>query len=110
MSQKPSLFVPYSSRKQPTHETPSQSQDEGDATLLDRSTILSTSNLDGGPSHSNRDLPVLLAGRFKHCQHPGFAPSSTPLCDLFGSVLNQLGMDDNSFGTSISPLTGLELG
>jgi hypothetical protein len=25
-------------------------------------------------------------------------------------VLNQLGMDDNSFGTSISPLTGLELG
>jgi hypothetical protein len=84
--------------------------EEGDATLLDRTTILVTSNLGSGNSHSNKDLPVLLAGgRFKHGQHLAFAPGSTPLCNLFVSVLNQLGMNDKNFGTSTGPLKGLEM-
>jgi hypothetical protein len=84
--------------------------EEGGATLLDRTTILVTSNLGSGNSHSNKDLPVLLAGgRFKHGQHLAFAPGSTPLCNLFVSVLNQLGMSDKKFGTSTGPLKGLEM-
>ncbi|MFM2125377.1 MAG: hypothetical protein RL328_1828, partial [Acidobacteriota bacterium] len=68
-----------------------------------------TSNLGSGSSHSNKDLPVLLAGgRFKHGQHLAFDPSSTPLCNLFVSVLNQLGIDDKSFGTSTGTLKGLD--
>jgi len=82
---------------------------EGDSTLLDRTTIVITSNLGSGSSHSNKDLPVLLAGgRFKHGQHLAFDPSSTPLCNLFVSVLNQLGIDDKSFGTSTGTLKGLD--
>ncbi len=83
---------------------------EGDATLLDRTTILVTSNLGSGNSHSNKDLPVLLAGgRFQHGQHLAFAPGSTPLCNLYVNVLNQLGFEDRSFGTATGTLKGLEL-
>ena len=83
---------------------------EGDATLLDRTTILITSNLGSGNSHSNKDLPVLLAGgRFQHGQHMAFAPGSTPLCNLYVSVLHQLGFKDRSFGTSTGMLKGLDL-
>lgn len=83
---------------------------EGDATLLDRTTIVVTSNLGSGNSHSNKDLPVLLAGgRFQHGQHLAFEPGSTPLSNLYVSVLNQLGFDDQSFGTSTGPLKGLGL-
>ena len=83
---------------------------EGNATLLDRTTILVTSNLGSGNSHSNKDLPVLLAGgRFQHGQHLAFAPGTVPLCNVFVSVLNQLGLDDKSFATSTGTLKGLEL-
>ena len=83
---------------------------EGHATLLDRTTILITSNLGSGNSHSNKDLPVLLAGgRFQHGQHLAFAPGTVPLCNVFVSVLNQLGFDDKSFATSTGTLKGLEL-
>jgi len=83
---------------------------EGDATLLDRTTIVVTSNLGNGSNHSNKDLPVLLAGgRFKHGQHLAFEPSTVPLSNLFVSVLNQFGIPDNSFATSTGPLQGLDL-
>ncbi|MDA0810612.1 MAG: DUF1552 domain-containing protein, partial [Planctomycetota bacterium] len=87
-----------------------QNTREGDSTLLDRTTILVTSNLGSGNSHSNKDLPVLLAGgRFKHGEHLAFAPGTVPLSNLYVSVLNQLGFDDKSFATSTGTLKGLEL-
>ncbi|TVP97606.1 MAG: DUF1552 domain-containing protein [Planctomycetaceae bacterium] len=87
-----------------------QNTREGDSTLLDRTTIVVTSNLGSGNSHSNKDLPVLLAGgRFQHGQHLAFEPSSTPLSNLYVSVLNQLGLEDSSFGTSTGALQGLNL-
>jgi hypothetical protein len=87
-----------------------QNTREGDATLLDRTTIVVTSNLGSGNSHSNKDLPVLLAGgRFQHGQHLAIAPGTVPLSNLYVSVLNQLGFEDQSFGTSTGRLQGLEL-
>lgn len=83
---------------------------EGDATLLDRTTILVTSNLGNGSNHSNKDLPVLLAGgRYEHGQHLAFEPSTVPLSNLYVSVLNQFGLPDSSFGTSTGPLQGLQI-
>lgn len=83
---------------------------EGDSTLLDRTTILVTSNLGSGNSHSNKDLPVLLAGgRFRHGQHLAVEPGTTPLSNLYVSVLHQFGFEDDSFGTSTGELEGLEL-
>ncbi|MDA0839362.1 MAG: DUF1552 domain-containing protein [Planctomycetota bacterium] len=82
---------------------------EGDATLLDRTTIVITSNLGNGSNHSNKDLPVLLAGgRFKHGRHLSFEPSSVPLSNLYLSILNQFGLEDSSFATSTGTLKGLE--
>jgi hypothetical protein len=83
---------------------------EGDATLLDRTTILLTSNLGNASSHSNRNLPVLLAGgRFKHGQHLVFdPPNTTPLCNVFVSILQNLGIKTESFSTSTGALKGLE--
>jgi hypothetical protein len=87
-----------------------QNTPEGDATLLDRTTIVVTSNLGSGNSHSNKDLPVMLAGgRFQHGQHLAVDPGSTPLCNLYVSVLNQLGFEDKSFGTSTGTLKGLTI-
>jgi hypothetical protein len=84
---------------------------EGDATLLDRTTIVVTSNLGNGSNHSNKDLPVLLiGGRFAHGRHLAFDPSTVPLSNLYVSILNQFGLSDKSFGTSTGPLQGLEFG
>ena len=82
---------------------------EDDTTLLDRTTVLLTSNLGNASNHSNRSLPVLLAGgRFKHGQHLVFdPPDTTPLCNVFVSILQQLGIETDSFGTSTGTLPGL---
>lgn len=84
---------------------------EGDATLLDRTTILVTSNLGNGSNHSNKDLPVLLAGGgFNHGQHLAFEPSTVPLANLYVSILNRFGLNDQTFATGTGRLTGLEFG
>jgi len=83
---------------------------EGNETLLDRTTIIVTSNLGNGSNHSNRDLPVLLAGgRYQHGQHLAFEKSTVPLSNLYVSVLNQFGIPDSSFATSTGPLQGLQI-
>ncbi len=84
---------------------------EGDSNLLDRTTIVITSNLGNASNHSNKDLPVIvLGGRFKHGQHLAFEPGTVPLANLYVSVLNQFGLGDKSFATSTSALKGLEIG
>lgn len=84
---------------------------EGDATLLDRTTIVVTSNLGNGSNHSNKDLPVLLiGGNFNHGRHLAFEPSTVPLSNLYVSMLNQFGLADKSFGTSTGTLQGLDIG
>jgi len=82
---------------------------EGNSTLLDRTTIVVTSNLGNGSNHSNKELPVLLlGGGFNHGQHLAFEPSSVPLSNLYVSILNRFGMTDKEFATSTGPLEGLD--
>ena len=83
---------------------------EGDANLLDRTTVFLGSNLGDGSSHSVRNLPVLLAGGgFKHGQHLPFDPQNPPpLCNLYVSMLQRLGIEADKFGTSTGTLSGLE--
>lgn len=87
-----------------------QSQEEG-KNLLDRTTIFLGSNLGDGSSHSTKNLPVLLAGGgFQHGQHLAFDPDNPPpLCNLFVNMLQRLGIESDTFGTSTGTLTGLEL-
>lgn len=83
---------------------------EGDTNLLERTTIVVTSNLGNGSNHSTRDLPMLLlGGRYGHGQHLAFEPSSVPLSNLYVSILNQFGLGDKTFATATGPLPGLEI-
>jgi hypothetical protein len=84
---------------------------EGATNLLDRTTVFLGSNLGDGSSHSVKNLPVLLAGGgFKHGQHLPFDPQNPPpLCNLYVSLLQRLGIEADKFGTSTGTLTGLEM-
>jgi hypothetical protein len=56
-------------------------------------------------------MPVLLAGGgFKHGQHLAFDPHNPPpLCNLYVSMLQALGVEVDRFGSSNGTLTGLEM-
>jgi len=84
---------------------------EGGSSLLDDTAVLFGSNMSNGSNHSNVNLPILLAGgRFKHGQHLQFDPkNNTPLCNLFVSMLQHMGLERDSFSTSTGTLTGLEV-
>lgn len=88
-----------------------QQSKEGDSNLLDRTSVFLGSNLGESSSHSTKNLPVLLAGGgFKHGQHLPFdANNPPPLCNLYVSMLQRMGIEADKFGTSTGTLTGLEM-
>lgn len=88
-----------------------QQSKEDEATVLDRTILYLGSNLGDASSHSTRNLPVLLAGGgFKHGQHRRFNPeNSPPLCNLYVSMLQRIGIDTDTFGSSNGTLTGLSM-
>jgi len=87
-----------------------QQSQEGESNLLDRTTLFLGSNLGDASSHSVKNLPVLLAGGgFRHGQHLPFDPQNPPpLCNLYVSMLQRLGIEADRFGTSTGTLSGLE--
>src|SRR6185437_6950686 len=84
---------------------------EGEASLLDRTQVLYGTCMGSANSHSNVNLPVLLAGGgFKHGQHLAFDKNNnTPLPNLYVSMLQRLGIEDDRFATSTGTMRGLEL-
>ena len=86
-----------------------QTKEEG-TTLLDRTTVFFSSNLADASTHGVKNMPVLLAGGgFRHGNHLAFDPKSNPpLCNLFVSMLQRLGLEVDRFGSSTGTLTGLE--
>lgn len=83
---------------------------EGSETLLDRTIVYLGSNLGDASSHSNKNLPILVAGGgFQHGRHLAFDPlNSPPLCNLYISMLQRLGIEVDQFNTGRGRLTGLE--
>lgn len=86
-----------------------ESKEDG-GSLLDRTIVFLGSNLGDASSHSVKNLPVLLAGGgFRHGQHLAFDPQNPPpLCNLYVSMLQRLGIETDKFGTSTGTLSGLE--
>jgi hypothetical protein len=84
---------------------------EQDENLLDRTSVYFSSNLGNASSHSCRNLPVILAGGgFRHGRHLALdGASAPPLSNLYLSLLQRLGVEASSFGTSTGTLTGLQL-
>ena len=60
-------------------------------------------------THDNTNLPILLAGgSFKHGQHLAFRPDhNRPLCNLFVSLLQNLGLETDAFGSNTGTLLSL---
>jgi len=87
-----------------------QTREEGDS-LLNRTIVFFSSNLGDASKHSVKNMPVLLAGgAFKHGQHLAFDENNhPPLCNLFVSMLQRLGIESDKFGSSTGTLTGLEM-
>lgn len=113
-----------------------KAEEEGNGSLLDRTTILYGGG-HGRRPHFSHDLPLLLMGGkdfgFKHGQHLAFAPlvgkndrdekengngsadfanrrgefKKTPLCNLFVSVANGMSVKTKNFADSSGPLDGL---
>ena len=88
--------------------------DDGGASLLDRTVVLWISEFGDGGSHDTSKLPVVLAGglagAIKTGQHLAFKARTTN--DLFVTLLNLFGFDDQEFGlpsTTLNhgPLPGL---
>jgi hypothetical protein len=82
---------------------------EPDGSLLEQTSVLLTSNLGNASNHSNQNMPVLLAGgRFRHGQHLAFdTKSNYPLPNLYVNLLQQVGLETDSFASSTSTMTGV---
>ena len=84
---------------------------EDGESLLDRTMVLYGTPMGSANSHSNINLPVLLAGGgFKHGQHLAFdTENNYPLPRLFISMLQRLGIETDEFSTGKGTMNGLEL-
>ena len=88
----------------------SETLEEGQS-LLDRTMVLYGTCMGSANSHSNDNLPVLLAGGgFQHGQHLAFdRQKNYPLTNLYLSMLQRLGIESGEFSTSKGTMTGLEM-
>ena len=80
---------------------------DGEATLLENTMVFFGSGMGNASSHSNRNLPVLVAGGgFRHGRSLKYEPGKTPLCNLYVTMLQRLGIETASFGNASGTLTG----
>jgi len=79
--------------------------------LLDRTMVLYGTCMGSANSHSNVNLPVLLAGGgFKHGQLLSFDTNNNyPLTNLYVSMLQRLGIETDEFSTGKGTMRGLEM-
>jgi hypothetical protein len=84
---------------------------EQSETLLDRTMVLYGTCMGSANSHSNTNLPVLLAGGgFKHGKHLAFDKDNNyPLTNLYVSMLQRFGIETREFSTGKGTMRGLEL-
>ena len=83
-----------------------RSTKDGDGTLLDHSMIVYGSCISDGNTHENSDLPILLLGggtKAKMGRHIAY-PKDTPMCNLYLTMLDTLGIHMDSFGDSTGKL------
>lgn len=75
-----------------------------DGTMLDHTIVLFGSGMGYGGTHSNRNLPIVVAGgRFKHRGHVdtrGPSGDNMPLCNLYVTLQQRFGIERDKFNTS----------
>jgi len=84
-----------------------------DGTLLDHTMVLMGSGMGNANSHTNTDLPIILAGGgFRHGEHKQYPQEPrrrVPLCNLYVSMLQRFGVETDRFSAGSGTLSGLEL-
>ena len=83
---------------------------EDGETLLDRTMVLYGSNFGDANQHTCFNMPTILAGGgFKHGQHLAFSTTQNyPLPNLFVSMLQRMGIEEEKFASSTGTMRGLE--
>jgi len=83
---------------------------EGEGTLLDNSMLVYGGAIGDGNRHNHDELPILLAGKGqgtiatgRHVRYP----RGTPLCNLFLSMLDRVGVKEERIGDSTGRLGDL---
>jgi len=77
---------------------------DGQGTLLDSTSVLFGSGIGSGNSHTNSDLPVIVAGGgykhgdFKKVESRGL--NKVRLCNLYVDLAQRMGIETDSFGNS----------
>jgi hypothetical protein len=84
---------------------------EDGETLLDRTMVMHGSNFGDANTHVTTNMPVLIAGGgFRHGQHLAFSKESNyPLPNLFVSMLQRMGIEEQKFASSSGTMKGLEM-
>ncbi len=91
-----------------------ETKDASGKSLFDTTAILFGSGMGNAGSHSSRNLPVIVGGGgMTHGKHHRFERNGRdgrPLSDLFVTLLQQLGIEKESFSTSAGNMNDLLLG
>lgn len=85
---------------------------EGDGSLLDHSMIVYGAGLSDGNRHLHEDLPTVMVGRANGTVKPGrriVYRRETPMCNLFLSMMDRMGVRMDHFGDSTGRLEGVDL-
>jgi hypothetical protein len=83
---------------------------EGEGSLLDNSMVVYGSGMADGNRHAHADIPTLLFGKGGGSIDPGrhvICPDETPICNLWLSLMDRMGVKEERFGDSSGLLTGL---
>jgi hypothetical protein len=82
-------------------------RDANDRPLLDTTVVLFGSGMADASVHSSRNTPIMVAGGgFKHGHHHAMpngtkaGEKDTPLCNLYVSIANRMGVETDRFSTS----------
>jgi hypothetical protein len=86
---------------------------DGDSNLLDSSMIVYGAGLSDGNRHLHEDLPTMIAGSaggaFKTGRYIEYR-RETPMCNLFLTMMDRMGVHIEDFGDSTGRVTGLDGG
>jgi len=90
-----------------------KSTKEGDSSLLDNSMIVYGAGLQDGNAHLHEDLPTIIAGKggnnYIKTGRRIVARKETPMCNLFVTMMDRMGVHVENFGDSTGRLQGLDL-
>ncbi len=83
---------------------------EGEGSLLDNCMIVYGSGMADGNAHAHTDIPTLLFGKGGGTIDSGrhvICPKNTPICNLWLSLMERMGVEVERFGDSTGKLTQL---